>query len=97
MSWDQISGLLRQILPFAGGILVALGWFNPDQAQTVITNIAAIIGPISTIIGIVWSIKANTKSAILTSAAAIPEVKRIEVSSQDLAASIPAPEVVAKP
>lgn len=79
MTWDQIAGLLRQILPFVGGFAIARGWLNTEQ-------VAGITGAVVTLGGVLWSIKANSKGSIIASATKMPEV-----DSNKLAAAISDP------
>jgi len=77
MTTDQIMGLIRQVLPVIGGIAVALGWFTPDQVATLTQKVLAIAGPGLVFAGVIWSLFANSKAAILTSAGNMPEVKAV--------------------
>jgi hypothetical protein len=45
---EQIKGLIRHVLTFAGGLAIAKGWVNDS-------NVSEIIGAVMTIIGTVWS------------------------------------------
>lgn len=49
MSMEQILGVVRHILTFGGGFVVAKGW--ADEA-----TIATIVGGIITVAGGVWSV-----------------------------------------
>lgn len=80
-TWDQVSGLLRQVLPFIGGFAVARGWINAEQ-------LAQYIGAIITVGGVIWALVANSKSSIIASATAMPEV-----DSKKLAAAIDDPKL----
>jgi hypothetical protein len=66
MTWDQIAGLLRQLLPFVGGLAVARGWLTTEQ-------MTAAVGAIITLGGIGWSIKANNKTSIIKASAGMNE------------------------
>jgi hypothetical protein len=67
MSWDQIAGLLRNLLTFVGGYVVARGWINAEQLSTIV---GALVG----LAGVGWSIKSNTKASIINSATNMTEV-----------------------
>lgn len=99
LSTDQLMGLLRQVVPVIGGVLVVLGWVPESVVTAIKANMEGILAAVSAIIvaaSAIWSAIANSKKSILQSAAQMPEVKRIEVTDANLAASVPAPEVVAK-
>jgi hypothetical protein len=66
MTWDQIAGLLRQLLPFFGGFAVARGWLTTEQ-------MTAAVGALITLGGIGWSIKANSKTSIIKATAGMNE------------------------
>lgn len=86
MTQDQVMGLLRQLLPAIGALALVLG-----VSQTTVsywTNlILQIAGPISIVVGVIWSLVANSKKSILTSAANMPEVKEITIDKTAPAAS----------
>lgn len=50
----EISGVIRHVLTFVGGILVTTGYLDQGTATQ-------LTGALMTIIGIVWSIKEKTK------------------------------------
>lgn len=74
MNWNQIAGILRALLTFAGGFLVARGWITADMLPEVVA--AAL-----TVAGVVWSIVTHTQAATVAQAAAIVPVP---VASQAL-------------
>ena len=53
---DQLSGLIRHVLTFVGGIIVTKGLIDESLVQEV-------IGGIMTLVGAVWSIIAKKKAA----------------------------------
>ena len=55
MTWEMFAGLLRHLLTFGGGFLIAKGWF--DEA-TVNQIVAALI----TLVGAGWSMFAKRKA-----------------------------------
>lgn len=90
MTHDQWMGIIRQILPMIGGLMVALGWMTTDQMNSLVQVIMQIAGPIVTIAGVIWAAIANSKKSILQSAAQMPEVEKIVVNDKPLAESLPA-------
>ena len=46
--WAQISGLLRHLLTFGGGWMVANGWIDE-------TTMMEVVGAVLTLVGLVWS------------------------------------------
>lgn len=86
MDQASIEKYLRQILQFVAGIVVAKGWISGETANMVV-GVAAAVG----IAG--WMAFRNTKSQLIANVAALPEVSVIG-TTRDLAASIPATEVV---
>src|SRR5262245_16178907 len=101
MNQDQLLSLLRQLLPIFGTLAISFGWTTPDKWAAWSTTIMSVAGPIMVLVGIVWGFLAHTKTATLTAAAALPEVKKIELSASSpesaaLARATP-PEVVVAP
>ena len=72
MNWEQISSILRHILTFGGGFVVARGWISE-------TLMLELVGVILTIGGAVWAMFNKTSNAIVASAAALPEVQSIKL------------------
>lgn len=54
MNQDQILGLVRHLITFAGGILVAKGLASEATSQE-------LIGSFMSLVGIVWSIVSKKK------------------------------------
>jgi hypothetical protein len=54
MNWEMVAGLLRHLLTFGGGYVVAKGWFDEATMNSVV---AALI----TIVGAGWSVIAKRK------------------------------------
>ena len=52
MNKDQILGVLRHVLTFAGGVIVARGWADSDL-------IIELTGALITAVGSIWSIVKN--------------------------------------
>jgi hypothetical protein len=85
MSWEQISSILRHILTFGGGFIVAKGWLDAEA-------LAGIVGAIITIGGAIWALFNKTEAAIVSQAAAIPSVQSIKLepsASADLISATP--------
>lgn len=88
MNWEQISSILRHILTFGGGFIVAKGWISADA-------LPGIVGGIITVGGVVWGMFNKTSNAIVASAAALPEVQSIKLE-QSAPAAMAAPVNVSK-
>lgn len=58
---DKVIGIIRHILTFAGGVLIALGVTSEVDWSSVVTNFDAIAGAVVTLVGIVGSIIAKLK------------------------------------
>lgn len=67
MNWEQIAGILRHILTFGGGFLVARGIID---ASVLPELIAAVI----TISGLIWSFIRKTPASVVSQAAAMVPV-----------------------
>lgn len=98
MTNDQITGMLRQVLPIIGTLAAALGWIAPEKVAPLTATILAISGPVIALGSILWMLVANSKSSIIASAAAMPEVKGIITTATPagnaMAAAVPATNVV---
>ena len=55
MNSDVIQGLIRHVLTIIGGYFVAKGQLDPTAATT-------IVGGLSSLIGVVWSIKSKSQA-----------------------------------
>ena len=85
MNWEQISSILRHILTFGGGFVVAKGWISE-------TLMLELVGVAVTAGGAIWAMFNKTSAAIVSSAAALPEVQSIKLeptASADLVAATP--------
>ncbi|MBR1230194.1 hypothetical protein JQ600_35455 [Bradyrhizobium sp. AUGA SZCCT0176] len=85
MSWEQISSILRHILTFGGGFIVAKGWISAEA-------LPGIVGGIITIGGVIWGMFNKTQSSIVASAAALPGTT--VVTTPALAAAVTSPDAV---
>lgn len=96
LSWltsEQIKGQIRQILPFFAGIAVAFGYLKADQVAALTDNISNILtaaGSIAVSVSVIWSAISKTKTSIIASAAALPEVSKVVVSTPALVDAMPA-------
>lgn len=90
--FEQISGALQRFAIFGAGILAA----NPGLAESRWGQIA---GGVIGLIGLLYGIKVNLPSSIVTAANGLENVKGVITTDTPeghaLAASIPGPEVVA--
>ncbi len=64
MNWNQIAGILRAVLTFAGGYFAAQGWISQDL-------IPGLVAAVLTIAGVAWSIWTHTPFATVSQAANI--------------------------
>jgi len=88
MNWEQISSILRHVLTFGGGFIVAKGWVSAE-------TMTGLVGAIITIGGAVWAVVNKTSNNIVASAAALPEVQSIKLESS-APTSMAAPANVSK-
>lgn len=56
---DKIMGIVRHVLTFVGGLLVALGVTSSVDWSSVMTNFDAITGAVVAIVGVIGSIVAK--------------------------------------
>jgi hypothetical protein len=63
---DQIAAQLRLLLPALGAVLTTFGLTKEAGYATTALLVA---GPLSIIIGMIWSLVANTRKAIMSRAA----------------------------
>lgn len=80
MSQDQLLALLRQVLPILGTLLTVFG-LSSATATAITNTLMSIAGPLMMIASTIWSLFANSKKSILTSAANMPEVKTITIDT----------------
>lgn len=99
MTQDQIMALIRQVIPIIGGLLTALGWMSPETVAKLAGLATQIGGPIVIVAGAIWAFIANSKTSIIASASAMPEVKEIVVADASLAEAAKSadPATVVKP
>lgn len=85
MTQDQVMGIVRWFVPFVGGIAVGKGYLTTAQLADLTNVILQLVGPLMAAGGVIWSIKANSKSSIIQSASAMPEVKSMTITDPKLA------------
>jgi hypothetical protein len=78
---QQNTQLITQVVSIAGMLATSFGWLTPTQVAGITTNVLAIVGPLMTLSGIVWSLLASRKNAIVAEAATIPGVKNIQLTN----------------
>lgn len=77
MNAEQIIGIIRQFLPFAGGVATILGWNNKGQFDALTAGFLQTIGPVMTFGSLVWSLISKTDANIVSTAAKLPAVATI--------------------
>lgn len=86
MTQDQVLAVLRQLLSFGGGFVVAKGWLTSEQ----LTALAGLLPPV---VAIVWVFRKSSPSAQIAAVAANPTVKKI-VTDPVVAKASPSEKVV---
>ena len=66
MTSDQIGGVVRAILIFAGGWLVTQGWVDNATMQT-------IVGAVVTVITTLWSLYTNRAAKVVNTTTGQPK------------------------
>jgi hypothetical protein len=80
MTNEQILGTVRHLMTAVGPLLVALGVTTAGSWETWMGTIMNVAGPILTLVGFFWSMTKNSRTGALTTAANLPEVKKIELA-----------------
>lgn len=65
ISQEQVLGLLRQILPIIGTLLVSLGLMKPETVGNFTSTILTIAGPVMIVISAIWSLIDKTKTSMV--------------------------------
>lgn len=87
MSKDQVMGILRWVLSFAGGVAVGKGWLTQAQVIDLTNLLLQVAGPLAALAAAAWALKANSKTSILQSASQMPEVKSMTITDPALASA----------
>jgi hypothetical protein len=82
----QITAAIRNALIFGGGYFVSKGWVDN-------TTLLSIVGGVMSAGGAAWSAWGHTKTSVIASAAALPDVQKI-VTTPAIADSLANPTVV---
>lgn len=98
MSQEQIMGLLRQILPVLGTLLVSLGVVKQGTWDSFFTLILTIAGPLMIVASAVWSTVDKTQAALVAKVDALAKepaspvlgvVMANNIEGRELAESLP--------
>ena len=93
MSWapsgEQIAGVVRSVGLIAGTLLVAKGWVSEAQLQEV-------LGYVVNLVMVLWSLKSNSPSSIITKAAETDNVKEVVMKHSKDADAIDSTKVVSE-
>jgi len=80
---EQLKSMVRWFMTTVGGAFAgwfaAKGFLSADQIMSILTS-ETVIGVAVSVIGLVWSMFSRSKVGILTAAASIPEVQKIEIA-----------------
>lgn len=87
MNFEQVVSIVRQAMLFLGGYLVTKGWTDSATLQTV-------VGALITLISSGWAIYTRRNTGLISSAANVDSVVRIETTSPT-AQALPQANVVA--
>lgn len=74
----QLEAFARQILPIVGTLLTVFG-VKATTASAFIDLAMTIIGPVMVVGSAVWMFIANRESAVISKAAALPDVQSIKL------------------
>jgi hypothetical protein len=76
---EQVIGIIRQFLPFVGGIMTFLGWLQPGQFDALSSALLLAIGPTMALGSLVWSLISKTDANLVKSASVVPGVRSIDL------------------
>ncbi|HYV34101.1 MAG TPA: hypothetical protein VE988_00265 [Gemmataceae bacterium] len=79
MNPDQVIGVVRQFLPFVGGLVSMFGWLKAGEFEALSGAVVAAIGPVMLLGSAVWSVVSKTDANLVKSAAAVPGVRSIDL------------------
>lgn len=91
MNMNQVWSMVRMALSFGGGILVTFGFLTSSQLSTAITSIGEILGPLSVLASLVWSLFIHTKTQTVKAAADIVQIPVHEQAKAGILAPIVVP------
>lgn len=80
-SWDQVSGIADRVILVLLTYAVSRGWLTSADVAP-LASVAIGLG------GVIWGAYVNRKASILASAAAIPEVKKIQLDQTAAATAL---------
>lgn len=85
----QIEGAIRSLILALAGMAVAFGYMKDADWVSISSGVVALIG-------FVWSMYSNNTKNLVAQASRSDEVKKVIVSNDELADSIPSTKVVAE-
>lgn len=89
MNSEQIVSIVRQVLLFVGGFIVAKGWIDTATLTTV-------VGALITLGTSFWATYTRRNNGLIASAAGVTTVDHVVVTDPQTARDVPATNVVAK-
>jgi len=95
MTSDTLTGLLRQLLTFAGGILVARGYLSSDSMALLVTDFMTLVGAAMTFGSAAWVVYRTLRKTQIKTVAAMTDVKSVTMTTKAAADAIPVANVVA--
>ena len=101
-STDQMVAQLRILIPIIGTVISSIGWVSAEQMGPIVSNLLLAIGPIAYIASSIWSLYANSRASIMTSASKPvvpgeePPKIQLPLSEKKLADSLPSNVTVQK-
>jgi len=93
----QQTALVQQILTIAGTMVTFLGWGTAAEVATWTTVVMQAVGPVAALGGLIWSVIATRKVAIVSAVATLPGVYKVEVTDPALARNDVTPANVTVP
>ena len=63
MNAEKIKSIIRHIMTFAGGIVLAFGWLDDESIGVLSSNIEILVGAVVAIIGVVQGVRNKSKLA----------------------------------
>lgn len=81
-SQDQVVAQIRLLIPIIGTLVSSAGFVSADKMGPIVSSLLLAVGPISYLATAIWSLYANSRKSIMTSAA------------KPVDANTPAPQIV---